>query len=164
MDQGGSFSRGDMSIMGNGQKKQRIASIFYEGTLEDGTVFDSNKGSDEPLPIILGAHEVIPGLEQALETMVPGEERDIVVPPELAYGFPRPEAIQRSKRSLIKGGEALEEGMSFKMRTPASSVPVEGKVMHVNGDFVEIDFNHPLAGETLYFSVVLDKLEEQEMS
>lgn len=137
------------------KKNLKTALVFYEGRLKDGTVFDSNLGADEPLSVVMGAHEVIPGFENALEGMEVGEKRTIVVPPELAYGYPEKEAIQRSRLSLIKNGDTLKEGMRFKMKSPVSMYPIDGKVLHIHGDFVEIDFNHPLAGEELVFSIEL---------
>ena len=116
------------------------AYVYYEGRLQDGTVFDGNMDADEPLPISVGRHEVIPGFEQQLETMEIGERREIAVPPELAYGYPEKEAIQRTRLSLLKNGDTLKEGMSFKLKTPVSMYPVDGKVLRIHGDFVEIDF------------------------
>lgn len=142
--------------MSEDKTPEEVVEILYEGRLEDGTVFDSNRGDDassEPLSIVLGRHDIIPGLERALETMQPGEKREIVVAPEDAYGFSKPQAIQRTRRSMLKNGDTLTEGMTFKMMTPASTTPIDGKVVHIHGDFVEIDFNHPLAGKTLIFDV-----------
>jgi len=141
------------------RKKFKTASVFYEGRLSDGTIFDSNLDSDEPLEILIGRHEVIPGFENALMEMAIGEKREIVVPPGLAYGYREQEAIQRSKTTLIKNGETLKEGMTFKMRTPMSDYPIDGKVLRIVGDFVEIDFNHPLADQDLYFTIELVDLK-----
>jgi peptidylprolyl isomerase len=136
----------------------QTAYVYYEGRLEDGTVFDSNIGAEEPMPILVGKHEVIPGFEDAIAQMSVGEKREIVVPPHLAYGHPKDEAVQRTRLSLLKDGHRLKEGMSFKMRSPVSIYPIDGKVRHIHGDFVEIDFNHPLAGKDLYFSIELVRM------
>jgi peptidylprolyl isomerase len=135
--------------------RYRTALVYYEGRLDDGTVFDGNLDAAEPMPILMGRHEVIPGFENVLMEMEPGEKREVVISPDMAYGYPKQEAIQRSKLSLIKNGDKLEEGMMFKMRTPVSYYPVDGKVLHIYGDFVEIDFNHPLAGKDLCFTIEL---------
>jgi FKBP-type peptidyl-prolyl cis-trans isomerase len=56
----------------------------YEGTLADGTKFDSSYDRGEPAEFPLGG--VIPGWTEALQLMRPGEEFRLVIPPELAYG------------------------------------------------------------------------------
>jgi len=60
-------------------------SVHYTGWLDDGTQFDSSRGGD-PFPVVLGTGQVIPGWEEGLEGMSPGEIRQLVIPPELAYG------------------------------------------------------------------------------
>lgn len=137
------------------KSRLKTAYVFYEGQLEDGTVFDGNLNAEEPMPIVVGAHEVILGFENALVDMKIGEKRTIAVPPDLGYGHRDDQAVQRSRLSLIKNGESLKEGMVFKMKSPVSLEPIQGKVLHINGDFVEIDFNHPLADENLIFTIEL---------
>eukprot|EP01098_Paradermamoeba_levis_P012323 TRINITY_DN5370_c0_g2_i1.p1 TRINITY_DN5370_c0_g2~~TRINITY_DN5370_c0_g2_i1.p1 ORF type:complete len:204 (+),score=85.07 TRINITY_DN5370_c0_g2_i1:881-1492(+) len=68
-------------------KAQKGDSIFvhYTGRLEDGRVFDSSEGRD-PFNFKLGSKQVIPGWEQGIEDMCPGEKRKLVVPSKLAYG------------------------------------------------------------------------------
>jgi len=136
-----------------------VASFYYEGRLEDGTVFDSSLRPGEPTTTLLGRHEIIPGFENALMDMKVGEKREITISPDFAYGYHQKKAVQRSKLSLIKNGHLLEEGNVIKMKTPYHVQPIEGKVLKRFNDFVEIDFNHPLAGKELYFSIELVGLE-----
>lgn len=60
--------------------------VHYTGTLEDGTVFDSSIPRGSPFSVTLGKGQVIPGWELGLLGMKVGEERKLVIPPELAYG------------------------------------------------------------------------------
>lgn len=60
------------------------ANVMYEGTLADGTVFDSSYQRGEP--VTFGVSEVIAGWTEALQLMHPGAEFRIVLPPEIAYG------------------------------------------------------------------------------
>ena len=134
--------------------------FYYEGKLADGTVFDSNWDSGEPAVVCIGHHEVIPGLEKALEDMRVGERREFTVPPELAYGHRDKRNVQLTHLDLIKnGGElVLKTGDRIRVKTPASPFPVEGTVGKVFDKFVQIDFNHPLADEELHFTVeVVDR-------
>ena len=60
--------------------------VHYTGWLMDGTKFDSSRDRGEPFSLKLGARQVIPGWEQGLEGMRVGEIRELIIPPELAYG------------------------------------------------------------------------------
>lgn len=65
--------------------------LFYsllclQGTLEDGTVFDSSIPREQPLTFTVGAGQVIKGWDQGLLGMCEGEKRRLVIPPELGYG------------------------------------------------------------------------------
>ena len=61
--------------------------INYIGYLSDGTVFDSQHApGKKPLAFQYGKNQVIPGLEDALKTMQPGGERQVLVPPSMGYG------------------------------------------------------------------------------
>jgi FKBP-type peptidyl-prolyl cis-trans isomerase len=72
---------------GAGEKARKgdTVSVYYIGTLIDGTVFDSNQGST-PFIFTIGAGEVIEGWERGLIGMRVGGTRRLAIPPELAYG------------------------------------------------------------------------------
>jgi peptidylprolyl isomerase len=63
-----------------------MVSAHYEGTLLDGTVFDSSYKRGEPIRFPVGQGRVIPGWDEALQDMKKGEKRLLVIPPDLAYG------------------------------------------------------------------------------
>jgi hypothetical protein len=72
----------------------QIATIHYRGTLADGTEFDSSAKHGKPMPVKVGAHQVIQGWDLGLVGMRTGGKRRLIVPPELAYGPKgRPPAI-----------------------------------------------------------------------
>ncbi|HZX49845.1 MAG TPA: FKBP-type peptidyl-prolyl cis-trans isomerase [Candidatus Paceibacterota bacterium] len=60
--------------------------VHYEGRLEDGTVFDSSRAKGAPIQFTLGAGDVIAGWDQGIQGMKVGEKKQLVIPPELAYG------------------------------------------------------------------------------
>jgi peptidylprolyl isomerase len=61
--------------------------VQYVGVnYKNGKEFDSSWSRNEPLPLTLGAGRVIPGWEQGIEGMKVGGRRELVIPPELAYG------------------------------------------------------------------------------
>ncbi|MCB0066049.1 MAG: FKBP-type peptidyl-prolyl cis-trans isomerase, partial [Caldilineaceae bacterium] len=70
-----------------------VVRIEYTLTLADGEVVDSS-AAEGPLEYLQGHGEIIPGLEAALFGMSVGEEKEIVVTPDLAYGEYDPDGYQ----------------------------------------------------------------------
>jgi FKBP-type peptidyl-prolyl cis-trans isomerase len=67
--------------------------VWYTGKLQDGTVFDSSANHpDQPFVFALGQHQVIAGWDEGIAGMKVGQKRQLVIPPNLAYG---PRAIDR---------------------------------------------------------------------
>lgn len=66
-------------------KGERV-SVYYEGYLQDGTVFDSNEGSKKPFRFKFQMGEVVPGFDRAVEMLKVGEEGYFWIPAEQAYG------------------------------------------------------------------------------
>ena len=61
--------------------------VQYVGVnFKNGREFDSSWSRSEPFSFTLGAGEVIPGWDQGVEGMKVGGQRQLVIPPELAYG------------------------------------------------------------------------------
>ena len=71
----------------------KTISLEYTLTLEDKKVLDTNVGGD-PLNFTQGSHQIIPGLETALEGMKVGESKQVTVAPEQGYGSVNPQAVQ----------------------------------------------------------------------
>jgi len=75
----------ETSNSGDSARAGRIVSFYYTGTLEDGTVFDTNVDL-EPITVLLGDNNLIAGFEEGMYGMKEGEIRTIIVPPERAFG------------------------------------------------------------------------------
>lgn len=71
---------------GDGAKEGDIVWVHYTGRLENGTQFDSSRDRGEPISIVLGQGQVIRGWEEGLQGMHVGEQRQLIIPPKLAYG------------------------------------------------------------------------------
>jgi len=123
---------------------------------------DSNVGS-EPLEFITGIGQIIPGLENEVLKMNTGDKADILVKAQDAYGDRNPEAIQTLPKEQFSGIE-LEEGMML-YGSGENGETVQVVVQSFDDDSVTIDYNHPLAGKDLMFSVeivdIRDATEEE---
>jgi hypothetical protein len=73
---------GDGDVAGPGD----TVSVHYTGKLKDGTKFDSSYDRNQPIQFVLGAHQVIPGWDEGIAGMKVGEKRQLIIPPDLAYG------------------------------------------------------------------------------
>ena len=130
-----------------------VVGIEYEvkeaGTTE---VVDSNKGADA-LEFIIGKGQVIPGLENALVGMNTGESGDIMVAAADAYGEVNAEAKQTLPKEQFEGVD-LAEGMTLYGQGEDGQT-VQVTVTSFDDKEVKVDFNHPLAGKDLMFSVTV---------
>jgi FKBP-type peptidyl-prolyl cis-trans isomerase SlyD len=129
-----------------------VVGIEYE-VKEAGTtdIVDSNKGSGEPLEFIMGKGQIIPGLEKALCGMNPDESGDIMVPAAEAYGEYNAEALQTLPIEQFEGVE-LKDGLTL-YGQGENGETVQVTVKSFTDKEVTVDFNHPLAGKDLMFSV-----------
>ena len=129
-------------------------SIEYTLRLKDESLVASNVGGN-PFIYTHGAQQIVPGLENELEGMQVGERKDITIQPEDAYGMVNPEAFQEVKKEHIPPN-ALHVGAQLNGKDPEGR-PFSVRVVDIKEETVLMDFNHPLAGETLIFAVkVLD--------
>merc|ERR1711936_1461346 len=70
----------------HGAEEGDSVTVHYGGFLQDGKKFDSSFDRAQPFTFTLGVGQVIPGWDQGLLGVCPGEERHLVVPAPLAYG------------------------------------------------------------------------------
>lgn len=134
--------------------------IGIEYTLKDaktGEQLDSNVGQ-APLEFVSGKGQIIPGLESKLITMSANEEADVLVEAKDAYGEYNDEAVQSLPKEQFAGIE-LTAGMSL-YGTGEHGETVQVLVKSFTDDEVTIDYNHPMAGKTLMFSVAILSLRD----
>lgn len=141
---------GSKLVVSNGKQ----VSLEYTLKLADKSVLESNVGR-EPMTYTHGAHEIVPGLEKALEGMAVGDEKRVEVKPADGYGDVDPKAFQEVKKSQVPEN-AWKVGTQLEAKSPdgQSMFP---RVAEVKRDTIVLDFNHPLAGKTLFFDIkILD--------
>jgi len=129
--------------------------VHYTGKLSDGTVFDSSRDR-EPLEFAIGEGQIIPGFEQAVIGMEPGESKTAEIPSDQAYGPHREEMVLEVDREQIPEDIEVEPGQQLQVQHPSGqNIPVV--VTNVAESKVTLDANHPLAGQDLTFDIELVK-------
>ena len=145
-------------------ENNKVVSFHY--SVSDGSAepVDSSRERGEPLSALIGAHNIIPGLESALVGHEPGERFEVQVPPGEAYGERRADFTQRVPKKYFQHPDALRAGMSTVLHTKESGARMV-VVLKVGSSVIDVDLNHPLAGKTLKFDVeivdVRDASEEE---
>lgn len=127
-----------------------VVQFNYTLTNDAGETLDQSQG--EPLTYLHGHHNIILGLEKALEGKEAGDKLVVTVKPEDAYGEYMKEAVQEVPRSNFQGVDTIEVGMQFQSQTEDGHVMLV-TVKDVTEDTVVVDGNHPLAGQALTFDV-----------
>lgn len=138
-------------------KDDHVVSLDYVLRLENDQVIDQSS-EGEPLEFLQGHSQIIPGLEEALYGMEVGEEKDVVVTPTDAYGEYDPEGFEVMPRGAFPDDMELQQGLRLLVRDQNTGRPFEVTVSEVREDNVVLDFNHPLAGQTLHFHVQIADL------
>ncbi len=144
---------------------KHIVSIHYTLTDTDGETLDTSSGGD-PLMYLHGAQNIIPGLENALTGKSVGDQVEVTIQPEDAYGEVDSELVQLVPLDAFDGIDDIEPGMQFEARSPEGDAQVV-VVQEVNDQGVLIDGNHPLAGQVLHFDVAVEAIRdatEEEIS
>lgn len=134
---------------------QANARVVLDYSLHDdkGDLLDASEGQDgEPIVYVHGYGMIVPGLETALMGLRAGEEKKVIVSPEEGFGEHDDELVMEVERSEFPNPTKVEPGDEFVAESPdGDEVPM--RVIEVKGDSVIVDANHPLAGQTLHYTV-----------
>ena len=125
---------------------------FMDGQEVDST-FDK-----EPAVFRLGDGNMLPGFEEFLLGLMVGDHDTFEVPPEKAFGQPNPQNVQDMKRKDFPVDMPVAPGLMVSF-ADAQGAELPGVISKVEGDWVSVDFNHPLAGRTLKFEVEILNVE-----
>lgn len=129
---------------------QCVVTLHYMLTDADGQLLDDSRARQQPLEYLHGHHNIVAGLERALDGQVEGAELTVTLMPAEAYGL-RNEALKRKVGRDAFPVPELSPGMRF--QTPGDDGPEVVTVLEVHDDSVLIDTNHPLAGQTLRYDL-----------
>ena len=138
--------------------KDKVVLMHYTLKNDAGDVIDSSDGAD-PLPFLQGHGNIIPGLESALEGSKVGDKLDVSIKPEEGYGERMKDAIQEIPSSALQGVDKVKVGMQLQSQDKDGNAFLVS-VTKIEDDKITVDGNHPLAGQTLHFSVSIESIRK----
>ncbi len=127
--------------------------VHYTGRLDDESQFDSSVGG-EPLEFTIGEGELIPGFEEAVTGMSPGDSAGTRIEAAEAYGERRDDLLFAVEREALPAELEPEVGQQLRMQTSDGHELIV-TVSELEEAHVTLDGNHPLAGEALNFEIEL---------
>jgi len=137
--------------------KDRVVRFHYQIFDAAGEVVESTRDG-EPLAILHGRGNVMRGIEDALGGRTTGDRFDVTLPPEQAYGPRKDDFTQRISKKYFPRPARLKPGMTTQLSTEEGVRSVT--VLKVGGKVVDVDMNHPLAGQTLRFDLEVVDVRE----
>ncbi len=133
--------------------KNKAVTMTYTLHLNDeqGEVIQ-NVDESKPFVQMFGVSALLPAFENNLTGLEEGDNFGFALTAEEGYGNPSDEAILKLEKKIFEvDAEMVAIGKMITMQDNNGN-PIDGKVLAVEDDSVIMDFNHPLAGESLYFS------------
>lgn len=146
--------------MKTAQMKDTVT-VSYTGRRENSEIFGAATEKN-PLRFELGSEGILTSFSAAIVGMKEGESREFTLTPPQAFGDRRDELVQTLPRSNFGKGIDPKPGMILGMNMEKDGVQhkVPAQVTKVAEDMVTIDYNHPLAGETLFYQVTVEAIEK----
>lgn len=146
-----------INYIGRIKENKQVFDTTYESVAKEHGIYDENV-KFKPVPIVVGASHVIPGVDEALTGMEVGEKKTVEISPEKGYGRRDPKKIR-----AIPLKEFLKQGIK---PIPGTRVNIDnevGKILSIGAGRVTVDFNHELAGKTLEYEIsVEEKVNKDE--
>jgi len=137
-------------------EKDRVVSFHYTVSEQGQEPLESSEGRD-PLVIMIGHGNIIPGLEKAMDGREAGEKFEVDVGAADAYGVRQEGLTQRVPKKYFKDAR-LEPGMQAVL--PTNFGPRAVTIQKVGMSVVDVDLNHPMAGKDLHFDIEIIDVRE----
>ena len=138
-------------------EKDKVVNFHYTLTNAEGEQMESSREGD-PITYLHGANNIITGLEKAMEGHAIKDSFSVTLEPEEAYGVRNENNIQRVPLKRLKGIGKISVGQILNLQTDKGQVQVT--VLKVGRFNVDVDGNHPLAGQQLTFDVEIADIRE----
>ncbi len=143
-------------------QRNSIVTLHHRLGLTDGTVLEDTF-DDAPLTFHLGSGDLAEGLELSLIDLEAGDEQTIDIGPDIAFGFTDPTLIHLLPRDEFDPDKPLEPGLIIEFSTPSGET-LPGTLLEIDDKFVKVDFNHPLADQTVRYQVkIVDVTQPDEV-
>jgi FKBP-type peptidyl-prolyl cis-trans isomerase SlpA len=129
--------------------------MHYSITLTNGIEIESSF-DEEPMEVKMSQGDLTEGMELAIFGLKEGDTQTLTLTPEQGFGIRDEENIHPMPLSDFPDELKAEVGMTYMFGTPDDD-DIPGTVLAIHDDLADVDFNHPLAGQELVFSVhILD--------
>lgn len=126
--------------------------MHFDLKLEDGSAADSTRVNNKPAKLRMGDGSLTPQFEKCLLGLKEGDKKAFTLAADDAFGQPNPNNIHYMDKSRFAADTPMEVGTIIAFAQPDGS-EVPGIIRDVEGSSVTVDFNHPLAGQTVIFDV-----------
>ena len=143
------------------ERNSRVTLHYRLGSTDDRVLEDNF--DEEPLTVDLGRGEMAEGLELALIGLRPGDEQTIDIGPDLAFGHVDETLFRALPRAEFDPGFELEPGLIIEFATETGDT-LPGTIIDFDDQVVHIDLNHPLAGQTVRYSVRIIAVENADQT
>lgn len=131
-------------------ENDKVATLHYTLKDNEGNILDQS--DDGSFVYLHGAFNIIPGLEAALTGKKAGEDVNVTVAPEDAYGIRSEEHMQEVPKEMFESDAEINVGMQFYAQGPGGE-DLMVTIAEIKDDVIVVDGNHPLAGMDLNFDV-----------
>ena len=131
--------------------------LIFKLALSNGDLIDST--GDESATFEVGDGSLLPGFESVMYGLKAGDSAELPIAAEQGFGLPNDENVHMMKRTLFEVSQDLIEGLVVSF-ADGEGGERPGVVNRLFDDLVEVDFNHPLAGQDLLFSVQIKQVEQ----
>jgi len=138
-------------------EKDKVVTFHYTLTNAEGEQMESSREGD-PITYLHGANNIVTGLEKAMEGHAIKDSFIAKLEPEEAYGVRNEDNIQRVGLKRLKGIGKISVGQILNLQTDKGQVQVT--VLKVGRFNIDVDGNHPLAGQKLTFDVEIADIRE----
>ncbi len=130
-----------------------LVKLHFEVSLENGTIIDSTFNRPNPVTLTIGDESLLPGFEQVIMNLRAGDTRSAHLDPEHAFGDWNPDNIQHfSHTQFALVADNPEIGMMVEFEDKGKNT-LHGTISAITAEAIEVDFNHPLAGQAVLFKV-----------
>ena len=143
-------------------KNNDYVTVVYDGFLSNDEAFESSKDTG-PMEFQAGSNSVLPGFEKEVLGMKINETKNFEIQPQDAFGIKKPELVHTVERAVIGAEGEVKPGaiLGLTVEKDGENVKVPAMVTDVTDDTITVDFNHPLAGQTLKYQVTVTGISDK---